>query len=263
MAKISAVIRGPDWATPLGECLDQAPADLALWMEQHTQLLKCDRYSTVGLLEIRAQSCFLKLYFAKSPLQQFGYRLGIGRGIRSFDAADAMLSAGLRVSAPLACLLVPGGLALLTETIAQARDLKALRRSSAWATEAASFMASAAEALAALHRAGFAHGDCKWSNLLWNGNTFYAVDLEGVREVGFDRGAVLPPRPRQLRDLARFTIDAEELGATQAQYDIFITAYAAATNSPRHLLARGIQSAAEPIRRRHFRKYGKAPPVLL
>jgi tRNA A-37 threonylcarbamoyl transferase component Bud32 len=227
-------------------------------MERHTRLLKRDTHSRVGLLEIRQQPCFLKLYLAKSAWQQLGFRLGYGRGIRSFDSASALARARLAVPVPRACLLVPGGLLLLTDAIAQSRDLRALWLAPTPPQQLAQCMTGAGRALAALHRAGFAHGDCKWSNLLWNGEVLYLVDLEAVRKVGYAAAAALSLRPRQWRDLARFTIDAEELGLGPEHYEIFLASYCVAAGLPRGALAAGIKAAAEPLRRLHAKKYGGA-----
>ena len=258
LTSASRVIRGADWAVPLRQAIARSPADTVAWVTQHTRLLKSDDYSRVGLLDVQRQLSFVKLYLAKSPMQRLGFRLGFGRGIRSFDAARELASLGLSVPAPRTCLLVPEGILLLTEGIADSQDLRALWLGQPTADQAAQYMRCAGEALAALHCAGFAHGDCKWSNLLWNGELFYLVDLEAVRKVGFTAQSSLPPHPRQLRDLARFTIDAQGSGASQEQYDIFLRSYSAGTNCPRGPLASAIGSAAQPIRRRHAKKYGKA-----
>lgn len=250
-------LRGADRAGPLRQRLAAPPPETPAWMEQHTRLLKTDNYSRAGLLGLKQRPCFLKLYLAKSPWQRLGFRLGYGRAMRSFDAAALLLRHGLPVPAPRCCLLVPEGVLLLTEAIVDSSDLRALWLAQPTAGQAIQVMRSAGQTLAALHRAGFAHGDCKWSNLLWDGERCYLVDLEAVRRVGGSLEAAGPPRPRQVRDLARFTVDAEARGASQAQYDIFLESYCAAHDSPRGSLAISIQSAAAPIRRRHAKSYGK------
>ena len=189
MASTGRVMRGARWVEPLREALAVAPADPAAWMAQHTRVIKSDTYSRVGLLELQQQPCFLKLYLAKSALQSLAFRLGFGRPFRSFDAAMQMRDAGLPVPLPRACLSVTAGVFLLTEAIPASQDLSALWQSYPTSTQAAQLLHCAGETLAALHRAGFAHGDCKWSNLLWGGEQFYLVDLEGVRMVGLPKPA--------------------------------------------------------------------------
>ena len=252
----NVVIRGDDWAEQLNQWLAPAGTGTVAWMEQHTALTKSDAYCRVGMLQLKQQLCFLKLYLAKSRWQQLGFRLGIGRGIRAFDAARELRREGLQVPAPRACLWVPEGVLLLTEGIADSRDLRALWLEQPAAEYAGQLMQCAGQALAALHRAGFAHGDCKWSNLLWNGEGCYLVDLEAVRKVGYTEGVASPTRKRQLRDLARFTVDAEELGAGQPQYDVFLESYCAVTHCDRRRVAAGIAPAVSAIRRRHYKKYG-------
>jgi tRNA A-37 threonylcarbamoyl transferase component Bud32 len=232
-------------------------------MERRTRLLKTDTFSRVGLLELQDQYCFLKLYLAKSALQRFGFRLGHGRGVHSFDAAQQLARAGLPVPSPLACLLVEEGMVLLTEGIAHSRDLRSLWLEQAAAGAALQLMGGAGGLLAALHLAGFAHGDCKWSNLLWNGAQMYLVDLEAVRRVKAVRNPAMPLHARQLVDLARYTVDAEALGASPLQYAGFMDTYCSALGCRRELVSAGMLPAVEAIRKRHRASYGRDYPPLV
>ena len=257
------VLRGDDWAPWLRECLPAPPAEMRSWMEQHTRLLKSDTYSRVGLLSVHGQACFLKLYIAKSNLQNLGFRFAYGRGTHSFDAASRLLRAGLRVPAPRTCVLGPGGMLLLTEGMEDSCDLRSL-----WLTQPAEeatwrYIRQAGETLSALHLAGFAHGDCKWSNLLWSSDAFYLVDLEDVRRVRA-RGAQLKSlHALQLQDIARFTADAERLRASTGQYEIFLESYCTSLHYPREKLLDQIKQPVAVIRKRHERKSGRSHQVLL
>lgn len=263
MASVSRPLRGAHWAACLSARLAEPPADTASWMERHTRLLKSDTFSRVGLLELQGQSCFLKLYLAKSSLQRVGFRLGYGRGVHSFDAARRLASASLPVPSPLACLLVDDGMVLLTEGIANSLDLRALWLEHPAVEAANKLMQAAGDTLAALHLEGFAHGDCKWSNLLWNEVQMYLVDLEAVRAVTGARRRSLPLHPRQLLDLARFTADAEALGAGPVQYGIFLDRYCMGVGSRRELVSAGMLPALEAIRKRHRETYGGDYPPLV
>lgn len=263
MTSVSRVLRGDRWAACLSRALAESPAGTANWMERHTRLLKSDTFSRVGLLKLQGQSCFLKLYLAKSSLQRFGFRLGYGRGMHSFDAAQQLTRAGLPVPVPLACLLVEEGMVLLTDGIAPSRDLRALWLEQPTAAVAEQLMRAAGGTLAALHRAGFAHGDCKWSNLLWSGTQLYLVDLEAVRAVKAVRRQPLPVHARQLLDLARYTVDAETLGASPAQYSAFMDDYCSAMGCRRELVGAGLLPALESIRKRHRETYGRDYPPLV
>jgi tRNA A-37 threonylcarbamoyl transferase component Bud32 len=252
-------MRGAVWAQALGESLARGPATTVAWMEQRTRLLKSDTYSRVGLLELQGQACLLKLYLAKSPWQRIAFRLGYSRALRSFDMALALAGRGLPVPAPRACVQVQEGMLLLTEGMPDGRDLRRLWLEPAEPGRAELLMHCAGETLAALHLAGFAHGDGKWSNLLWRGEGFFLIDLDAVRPVKADAGALLAIQPRQLRDLARFSVDAEELGATPQQYNIFLQRYCDRMHCSRELLLSELNPAASAIRRRHAKKYGRAP----
>jgi hypothetical protein len=232
-------------------------------MERHTRILKSDSFSRVGLLELAGQGCYLKLYLAKSTVQKVGFRLGYGRGVRSFDAAVQLARDALPVPEPRACLLVPEGMVLLTQALANAADLRALWLAVPAAEEAERYMRKAGEALARLHGAGYAHGDCKWSNLLWRDPGYHFVDLEGVRKLPATRLFAGAPAARQVRDLARFTIDAEELGASPVQFEIFLHSYLAGTPWSRQQLVTGLQELLPAIRERHLRRYRLQPRPLL
>jgi tRNA A-37 threonylcarbamoyl transferase component Bud32 len=255
-------LRGEEWGRWLGERLDCEPDAAPAWVEAHTRLLKSDAYSRVGLLRLRDRDCYLKLYLAKSRLQQLGFRLGIGRGLRSFTAAQVLARAGLPVPRPLACLLLPEGMVLLTEAIEGASDLRALWLGVPAADEANQYMHAAGTTVADLHRAGLVHGDCKWSNLLWAHGELYLVDLEAVRRTANAlRRGILPAR--QLRDLARFIIDAEELGASAGQLEVFLASYIAGARCSREELVAALRPLLASIRYRHQRRYRTEPRPLL
>jgi len=255
------ILRGREWGRTLQARLPLDGAPIGEWMARHARLLKSDTFSRVGLLEVDGRPCCLKLYLPKSRLQAAGFRLGRGRGRRAFDAAAALAAAGLPVPEPRCCLLTDGGMLLLTAEIARARDLRSLWLDAAGTAPVAGLLPTAGATLAALHRAGFAHGDCKWSNLLAAGDRLYLVDLEAVRRVRLpaDRGI----HRRQLRDLARFTVEAEELGVSPGQFESALGAYLAASATPQDRLLAGLRPLLAAIRERHRRRYGLTPAPLL
>jgi hypothetical protein len=79
-------------------------------------------------------------------------------------------------------------------------------------------MRSAGENLATLHRVGYAHGHCKWNNLFWDGHHAYLIDLDDARKCRF-RGI------EQAQDLARFTLNAEELSIGLEIFELFLEPY--------------------------------------
>lgn len=263
MPDIYRVLRGDDWAPWLRQCLPAAPAEILPWMEQHTRLLKSDTHSMVGLLSVQEQTCYLKLYIAKSALQNLGFRFAYGRGVHSFDAASRLLLAGLRVPAPRTCVQVPDAMLLLTEGMEDSCDLRALWLARPAEEASAMYMRQAGETLSALHLAGFAHGDCKWSNLLWTSEAFYLVDLEDVRRVRARAAQLKSLHALQLQDIARFTADAERLRASPGQYEIFLQSYCASLHYPREKLLDQIKHPVEVIRKRHESKSGRRSQVLL
>ena len=232
------------------------PADPAAWTEAHTRILKSDEYSRVGLLNLQEQLCYLKFYRAKSMAQQLLFRLGRGRAIGAFDTALELGAQGVPVPEPRACVLVPGGVMLLTEGMPGAVDLKALWLQQPDATQAGQLMIAAGAVVGNLHRAGFAHGDCKWSNLLWSDDRIFLGDLEAVSHAA-------PGSRRQARDIARFTVNAEDLGVEAALYEQFIGAYLASAGGCRDTLLTQVRPCLDELRSRHLQKYGERGARLL
>jgi 3-deoxy-D-manno-octulosonic acid kinase len=113
-----------------------------------------------------------------------------------------------------------------------------------------SWLLSAAEALAGLHGAGYSHGDCKWSNLLISGSQCYLVDLDAAR-----RSA--RAGRYQARDLARFTLNAEEESLAQAEYDLFFETYCAGLGLSRDRIITPMLPQLRKLRGRHRSRYGK------
>jgi len=247
---------GDDWGMALQKMLATSSDDAAAWMQQHTRLLKDDTNSLVGLLQLRDEDCYLKLYCHKSALQKLLFRLGRGRPVRSFDAACKLLGSEVPVPRPRACLLVSGGMLLLTEGLAGGGNLNDLWREQPVQDKFRQLMHSAGESVAHLHRAGYAHGDCKWSNLLWTGNRCYLVDLDGVGKASIGSA-------KQARDLARFTLNAEELNIGPELYELFLESYLQGVGESRQAMIVRMMPILRVLRERHVVKYGERGQRLL
>lgn len=244
------ILRGEEWGGRLQRALAGSELSEVDWMRQHTKLLKSDSHSRVGLLQLHGGSCYLKFYQAKSPGQKMLFRLGYARALHSFDAAMKLLAVNIQVPTPLSALLLPRGMMLLTEGIVDGKDLKAIWGDNIEESQRELLMAGAGYSLAKLHRAGYCHGDCKWSNFLWSADEFYLVDLEGVKKIA--RGS-----PRQARDLARFTMNAEDMGVLPEHFEWFLDSYLVAGNYPRETTIRAILPFLQQLRKRHKLKYGQ------
>ena len=217
------------------------------WMANDCQLLKRDSHSLVALATLSQGLSYLKFYQPKNALQRLAFRLGLGRGVQAFDNAMRLADAGIPVPTPLACLIVDGGMLLLTEGMEAAVDLKSLWQGSGAQPVS---LVPAAELLAKLHLAGFSHGDCKWSNLLCGADGMSLVDLEAVTDCS-------PGSSAQWRDLARFTVNAEDLGVDAADYEDFLRAYCRQTDVTQAQVIANMQSPLARLRKRHRSKYGE------
>jgi tRNA A-37 threonylcarbamoyl transferase component Bud32 len=250
-----SILRDKGLAQPLARLVAGASPGFEQWLEQHANVIKRDNHSCVGLLTVAGSPCYLKFYRSKSPWQKIGFRLGKGRGLHSFDLANAMLDARVSVPGPLACLLINEGLLLLTQAVAGA-DLKA-----AWLAEpdeqvAAQLMHSAGQTVGQMHAAGFAHGDCKWSNILCDGPSQWLADLEAVQRVS-------PGSSPQMRDLARFTLNGEDFSLPADQYQQFWLGYCEHSGDSSERLQKEILVPLRQLRARHLAKYGARGQRLL
>jgi tRNA A-37 threonylcarbamoyl transferase component Bud32 len=251
-----SILRGDRWPDLLLDALGAGMTDIRAWMDDNTRLLKSDEYSQVGLLQLDNRSCYLKYYRAKSALQGVLFRLGHGRGVSSFDAATQLGACGIAVPEARACLSVPGGMLLLTEGLAAATDLKALWQTEITDAEKSGLMQQAGKTLAKLHGVGFVHGDMKWSNLLWSGSGFSLVDLEGVTKASVGSRA-------SYRDVARFTLNCEDMAVEPPLFEEFQSTYLSTTGSSVVGLHQGVLPILESLRTRHRHKYGKRGNELL
>ena len=138
---------------------------------------------------------------------------------------------------------------LLTQGLPESEDLKTLWLSSPSPETWEQLLLNVGSALAEFHRAGFSHGDCKWSNLVHSRGQFYFVDLEAVKQVS-------KKSPRIARDLARFTVNAEDMGLSGEHYESFLGRYAEEVGSSRELLVTQILGPLQQLRSRHLSKYG-------
>ncbi|RLA60825.1 MAG: hypothetical protein DRR04_04660 [Gammaproteobacteria bacterium] len=250
------IIRGDSWGVALHDTLAASSNNTAAWMQQHTNLLKSDSHCRVGLLRLRHEQCYLKLYRYKSTVQKLLLRLGRGRPVRSFDVACKLAANEVPVPRPRACLLVPEGVLLLTEGIADGRNFNDLWPEQPVHDKFRQLLHGAGESVARLHRAGYAHGDCKWSNLLWTGSQCYLVDLDGV-------GKAPMGSAKQARDLARFTLNAEELGIGPELYELFLESYLRGIGGSRSMAIDRMMPALRMLRDRHRVKYGERGQHLL
>lgn len=242
------VLRDAGLAQRLQRELARPPEPLDEWLASHGRVLKCDANSTVALLPLDAREHYIKLYRPKAAWQRWAFRFGLGRGTAAFDAAQRLQGAGIDVPTAKACVTVSGCVLLLTEAL-RGRDLKALWLSQPGRAEGAALMAAAGNALGSMHRAEFAHGDCKWSNLIHCDGRLFFADLEAVTQAP-------PGSSPALRDLARFTLNAEDLGLEPDLYRNFLERYLAQSGQSGARIKAAVLPLLDAMRARHLARYG-------
>ena len=253
MSGVIRVVRGGAFAETLAVELGQLEGGavdarhVKRLLDARGRLLKGDPHSAVYLATLAGRDCYCKLFLAKSRRQSLLFRLTRSRGQRSFDVARRLSDLELPVPEPLACLGLPGAVLFVTARV-PGSDLKALWLKAPQSDEWPAALSASGRALAGLHGTGFSHGDTKWSNLLWDGKTITLVDLDAVRRS--------PVRSRRARDLARFTLNAEEMGVPASLYEHFLDSYQLATGESRAKLEQMTLRALRVLRHRHLKRYG-------
>ena len=250
------VIRGDEWAACLKALIGSAPQDMFDWMDRNTRVLKSDIFSVAGQLELEGQTCFLKFYHYKSFFRRILFALHRAPALRSYEAALALHRKGVPVPLPLACLRLSQGMLLLLECIPGEGNLAELWRDPPTEQRARQIMHATGCSLALVHLGGYFHGDCKWNNLFWIGEQVFLVDLDAANRVR-RRSA------RDYRDVARFTLDAEERGVDPGLYDCFLESYLEAAGKTRQEVMAGILPFLEKFRARHRVRYGSRGRQLL
>ena len=243
-------MRGGEWAQALLQVLETPPEDAWAWMEQHGECLKVDPYTRAGLLEVQGRSCFLKLYRPRTGVQATVFRTRWGRPLRNYEAAGRLSAAGIAVPEPLACLRLPGAVLLLSEGLPGGDNLHQWWRSGERGERGRRVLRAVGELLAKVHAAGFAHGDCKWHNLLLYREQIFLVDLDSARRASRGDRA-------QGRDLARFTLNAEELALERADYAAFLDSYISCIGVSERQLMETMLPQLDKLRARHLLQYGE------
>ena len=240
-------LRGERWAQRLLDSLS-APADLRQWMTDNTQILKRNETSLVGLLRLDGELNYLKLYQSKSALQSLAFGLGKGRAVHSFDVSRELFDRGLPVPEPRACVKLGNQQLLLKQGLEGSQDLNQRWLDGMDDGEQRHWMQRCGDALGRLHDQGFAHGDAKWTNLLCQSNRLWLVDLDGVGRAGASA---------RMRDLARFTLNAEDRELDPEYYDLFLAHYIVQTGDDRDALLRELVFPLKKLRARHVKQYGQ------
>lgn len=256
MINRTTVIDGKRWGRRLGDRLRSPPRGIERWLRRHALVVKDEPSRIVGYLHVRERPCFLKLYRGNAPLRQLA-RLGFGRPRRSYRVGLELAARGVAVPRPLTCVLAREGVLVLSESLESGSDYCQRWQAGPGRQEARDMMRAAGQTLAATHAAGFTHGDCKWSNLLWSDGTCYLVDFDGAR-----RPRLLAAR-RRARDVARFAVSAEEAGAPLELLEEFFDSYLAASGDERDGLLQRMQPHLGKLRHRHRDKYGISPQPLV
>lgn len=242
-------------AGPVQPLLEGAPVDQ--WFGQPHRSLKNNAKVDARLLLSSSGPVFVKQYKVASRLRRALVSLTGFRARRMFRLSMCLLAIGVRVPQPLAYVLDRRHDRLSSFFVCealQARDLKSVACGPGLdeAGGEARVFNRVGEMLVALHRAGFAHGDMKWANLMVDdvSRELILIDLDGVRRPRLFRNK------RFGRDLARFILNARELGVAPENIDALLVMYARARGRSVQQVRADLRPAYNKLARRHRDKYG-------
>ncbi len=250
------LLRGDAWALRLQGHLSAPPDDIHAWMAQHTHRLKTEKYLVSGFLRLGGDFCFLKFYGFRRPLARHALRFRAPPALRAFDAAAALRWQEVAVPRPRACLLIRRGLLLLTKGIEASETLYYLYSGGLKDDLASHLMWAAGEEIAQMHLAGYAHGDLRWNNLLWGRDRLYISHLEAAQRAQ-------PQSAPQWRDIARFTVDAEELGLDEWYFEQFLEAYTRRAEIDKDSVVEHVEGPLKRLRNKHWARFGTYPQRLI
>jgi tRNA A-37 threonylcarbamoyl transferase component Bud32 len=249
------VLARGEWAQILLAELDGYPGAPWDWIAAHGRVLKHDRYGAAALVELGGEPCFAKLYLPRGRLHAHLLRSTRGRPVRSQDVARELLRVDVVVPQPRGCLWLGNSALTLAEGLINGDTLQQRWQTATGPAARQRLLSSVAESLARLHHAAYSHGDCKWSNLLCLGRQVYLVDLDAARHTPVGSR-------RQARDLARWTLNAEELSMEPSEYRVFLDSYFSALGAPREAIIARMLPQLYRLRDRHRRQYGETGRAL-
>lgn len=248
MSKSVSVVRGEGAAAAIAKRLREYPGNGVEWLQSHCSILKEDDLGVVALYQDGPLECVLKFYGYRSRAHQWAYRMGRGRAFHSYRAACALRREGIAVAQALGCLRLTDGMLLISEAIEGEGNLQEIWERGPVEKFARHVFQVAGHSMANLHRSGYAHGDCKWNNLLWDGGGIVMIDLDAVVRAPLHS-------QRQARDLARFTVNAEESDLGAPLFDLFLTSYLQVVGLTRQQAVDQMVPYVYAIRAKHLARY--------
>ncbi len=243
-------------ARPLTELLT-GELEVAAWFDRCDAELKATPKLSARLLRDGAGGLsFAKAYYLRGA-RRLAALCGRDHARRVYRHSAALLAAGVPVPTPLAYLRDGRRAAYyLCEALTAATDLRALLDAGEFDAldMRHALLARIADTLARLHRAGFAHGDMKWANIMVEpaGGQLWLIDLDGLARPRWQR------EQRYARDLARFLVNAREFGLAEARIEAFVERYAAQRGLAVAAVWQRVQAPYDKLAARHRAKYGSA-----
>ena len=226
------------------------PDLLAQWPPTPDKLLRDNSKLQAFVWHHQEQRLFVKC-FRYQGLRRLAARFGRERGLAGFRAAERLRAAGIDTPAALALVRDSNCRSswLLTQMLDSTTNCHQLAEAGLSDDMKQQLLQAGLALLVKLHQSGHAHGDFKWANLMWQQtqDRLWLIDLDGVK-------ACRPGSKPQLRDLARFLLNAEEVGLGADVRDAAFQSYCAQMQLLPELARRHFDASYQRLWQRHQRK---------
>lgn len=180
-----------------------------------------------GVTSLAGQDCFVKHYRHLGLVYAIKNFFRTARAARTWKVSWELISLGLRVPAPLFCIVerrfrLLGDSYLATEFIVGGVDLLKYWRANG-VEQRKAVLRKCAEMIGAMHAARWCHGDLKWQNIL-------VVESGGQLEtvlvdVDAARRHCLTGRRHATNDMNRFVRDLKKARADEEMVRLFVSAW--------------------------------------
>lgn len=194
--------------------LDQLSTEKLNALIEQGDLLKHDGTTSVVRLDLAGQDIIIKRYNARSQWHRLSRSVRQSRASRCWQMSYAFQRAGLSVARPLLMLERRfGPLRRTAYFVSESLDGVELlsKLSSFQESEKISVVAAMNNAFSLMRQNGLSHGDLKASNLIWQNERIYFIDLDAARQHNCERSWINANRKDRRRFLKNWQADEQLL----------------------------------------------------
>jgi hypothetical protein len=207
------------------------------------------------------EEIYVKEFFYKNFFHSCKPLLGMHRAQILWRNSMCLVQSGVCIPKPFGYLLQQSGFScrgayFFSEALTGCIDLSTLAFERAELDRRlgdGKLIESVATMVALLHDNGVIHGDLKWSNIMVHEqkNEVWFIDLDSFKRRIFNPGMNF-----YLQDVARFVVNAQEVGIDESIVDRFLATYARRRKLARNCMDELIARRARVVKIKRQKKYG-------